>query len=442
MIQNIILTKQSKSVKGTVHLTGSKSECNRALIIEALSNGKVKVENMSDAADAVTLAEVLSGQWAVGSGQAKGGDENHSPLTSHHSPLINIGPAGTAMRFLTAYFTLQDEEVILTGSARMKERPIGTLVNALRELGAEITYEENEGFPPIKLKGSLVQLSNKVSIKGNISSQYITALLLIAARLPFGLELHIEGELTSRPYVEMTLAMLQAAGIQHTWNDDVIAIANQEFTPTSLHVEPDWSAASYWYAIAALADEAELFLPGLTQYSLQGDSVITELMANFGITSQFKDGGVYLQKEAKPLARKIFDMKECPDLAQTIIVVCAALGHEATFTGLETLKIKETDRILALQTELAKFGVNLIEKGQVYKLDCSEKFLPQRMFVNTYHDHRMAMAFAPLALLIPELEIEDAQVVEKSYPAFWDDLEKVGFEVVVKVKGERQNEGH
>jgi 3-phosphoshikimate 1-carboxyvinyltransferase len=430
MKQNIILTKKSKSVKGTVHLTGSKSECNRALIIEALSNGKVKVENMSDAADAVTLAEVLSHKSEVESPKSE--HEKDSGLKTQDLRLVNIGPAGTAMRFLTAYFTLQDEEVILTGSARMKERPIGTLVNALRELGAEITYEENEGFPPIKLKGSLVQLSNKVSIKGNISSQYITALLLIAARLPFGLELHIEGELTSRPYVEMTLAMLQAAGIQHSWQDDTIAIANQEFTLTSLHVEPDWSAASYWYAIAALADEAELFLPGLTQYSLQGDSVITELMANFGITSQFKDGGVYLQKEAKPLARKIFDLKECPDLAQTIIVVCAALGHEATFTGLETLKIKETDRILALQTELAKFGVKLIEKGQVYKLDCSGKFIPQRMFVNTYHDHRMAMAFAPLALLIPELEIEDAQVVEKSYPAFWDDLEKVGFEVGLK----------
>jgi 3-phosphoshikimate 1-carboxyvinyltransferase len=195
-----------------------------------------------------------------------------------------------------------------------------------------------------------------------------------------------------------------------------------------LLVEPDWSAASYWYAIAALSDQAELFLPGLTSYSLQGDSVITELMANFGITSQFKDGGVHLTKEPKPILRKIFDLKECPDLAQTIIVVCAALGHEASFTGLETLKIKETDRILALQTELAKIGVKLIEKGLVYKLDCSQKQLPQRMFVNTYDDHRMAMAFAPLATLIPELEIEDADVVEKSYPAFWKDLAKVGFE--------------
>jgi len=427
MKHNIILTKSDKSAKGTVHLTGSKSECNRALIIEALSNGKVKVDNISDAADAVLLAGILRADKHL----AVSGHDNSEieiPATE-----INIGPAGTAMRFLTAYLTLQDEEVILTGSARMKERPIGILVDALREIGARINYVEKEDFPPINIKGGLVQQSNKVTIQGDISSQYITALLLIAARLPLGLELHIAGDLTSKPYVEMTLAMLQSAGIQHTWSDNVIAIAKQEFAETSIHVEPDWSAASYWYAIAALADEAELFLPGLTQYSLQGDSVITEIMANFGITSQFKDGGVYLQKEVKPVVRKIFDMKECPDLAQTVIVVCAALGHEATFTGLETLKIKETDRIAALQNELAKIGVKLIEKGQVYKLDCSEKQIPSRIFVNTYHDHRMAMAFAPLALVVPEIEFEDADVVEKSYPAFWKDLEEIGF--VGEVKG-------
>ena len=435
---NIILTKKDKSVKGTVHLTGSKSECNRALIIEALSHGKVKVENISDAADTVTLAGVLRsevrGQRLVAEDVASG---FRLPASDFQLPIseINIGPAGTAMRFLTAYFAVQDEEVILTGSERMKQRPIGVLVGALRELGAHIEYVENDGFPPIKLKGSFEQLTSKISIKGNISSQYITALLLIAARLPFGLELHIEGELTSRPYVEMTLAMLQSAGIQHNWHDNVIAIANQDFVEKSLHIEPDWSAASYWYAIAALADTAELFLPGLTAYSLQGDSVITQIMANFGITSQFKDGGVYLQKERKPITRKIFDLKECPDLAQTIIVVCAALGHDATFTGLETLKIKETDRIKALQNELAKIDVKLIEKGQVYKLDCSEKSIPERIFIHTYEDHRMAMAFAPLALLIPEVEIEDAQVVEKSYPAFWKDLEKVGF--VFEAKAER-----
>ncbi len=419
---NIILTKQGTTVNGTVQLTGSKSECNRALIIEALSKGKVKVENMSDAADAVTLKEVLSRQYLVES-------QEDLELKTKDLSLINIGPAGTAMRFLTAYLPLQGEEVTLTGSERMQQRPIGILVDAMRKLGAKIDYVNNEGYPPIKIHSGFQQQADRISIKGDISSQYITALLLIASSLPQGLSLEIEGELTSRPYVEMTLAMLKQAGIQHTWADNLITIENQPFAETALLVEPDWSAASYWYAIAALSDEAELFLPGLTSYSLQGDSVITELMANFGITSVFKDGGVYLTKEPKPIFRKIFDLKECPDLAQTVIVVCAALGHDASFTGLETLKIKETDRILALQTELAKIGVKLIEKGQIYKLDCSEKQIPQRMFVNTYDDHRMAMAFAPLATIISELEIEDADVVEKSYPAFWKDLEKVGFEV-------------
>jgi 3-phosphoshikimate 1-carboxyvinyltransferase len=426
MMQNIILKRNNKLINGTVNLTGSKSECNRALIIEALSNGKVVVENISDAADAVLLAGILRK-----SSEAVLADDN-SELENYKSDIVDIGPAGTAMRFLTAYYAIQQDEVILTGSKRMKERPIGILVDALRVLGANIDYEENDGYPPIKLKGGFKQQTNKISIKGNISSQYITALLLIASSLPEGLELHIEGDLTSRPYVEMTLAMLETAGVKHNWQGNVISIAKQDFATTTLSVEPDWSAASYWYAIAALADEAELFLTGLTAYSLQGDSVITEIMANFGITSQFKDGGVHLKKENKPISRREFDLKECPDLAQTVIVVCAALNHEASFTGLETLKIKETDRILALQTELGKMGVKLIEKDEVYTLDCSGKFIPDNIFINTYHDHRMAMAFAPLALILPKMEFENGPVVEKSYPAFWTDLEKQGFEVVEK----------
>jgi 3-phosphoshikimate 1-carboxyvinyltransferase len=441
---NIILSKKGKTVKGTVQLTGSKSECNRALIIGALSSGKVKVENMSDAADAVTLKAILDIQMQeppamLVQTQVLGDNGNviksSGPVLTQGKTItreVNIGPAGTAMRFLTAYLPLQSETIMLTGSERMQQRPIGLLVDAMRKLGAEISYVNNEGYPPIKIHSGFQQQTNRIGIKGDISSQYITALLLIASSLPQGLTLEIEGELTSRPYVEMTLAMLKQAGIRHTWADNTITIENQPFAETTLLVEPDWSAASYWYAIAALSDEAELFLPGLTSYSLQGDSVITELMANFGITSVFKDGGVHLTKEPKPVLRKIFDLKECPDLAQTIIVICAALGHDASFTGLETLKIKETDRILALQTELAKIGVKLIEKGQVYKLDCSEKQIPQRMFVSTYDDHRMAMAFAPLAILVPELEVEDADVVEKSYPAFWKDLEKAGFSVEVK----------
>ena len=411
---NLIISAPSKNIKATIQLTGSKSECNRALVIEALSKGTVKVENISDAADTVTLAAILSGKALIG---------------TNEMPVVNVGPAGTAMRFLTAYFALQPGEILLTGSERMKQRPIGILVDALRSLGAKINYTENEGYPPLQIKGSLEQITDSISIKGDVSSQYITALLLIASQLPNGLHLHIEGELTSRPYVEMTLSMLQQAGIQHQWNENTISIANQTFREGSIWVEPDWSAASYWYAVAALANEAELFLPGLTAYSLQGDSVLTELMANFGITSQFKDGGVYLKKEPKPILRKIFDLKACPDLAQTLIVVCAALGHEATFTGLETLKIKETDRIKALQNELAQMGVSLIGKGQIYKLDCSKRFMPERIKVKTYEDHRMAMAFAPLALVIPQVEIEDAKVVEKSYPDFWNDFEKAGFDI-------------
>jgi 3-phosphoshikimate 1-carboxyvinyltransferase len=424
MQANIIISKQVKTLKGTIQLTGSKSECNRALIIEALSTGKVKVENMSDAADAVTLKGVLGSVLRVaGSSQ----QQDNSQLATDNSQLVDIGPAGTAMRFLTAYLPLQNQEFTLTGTKRMQQRPVGILVDAMRKLGAHIEYEINEGYPPLNIKPGFEQKTDTISIKGDISSQYITALLLIASSLPQGLTLQIEGELTSKPYVEMTLAMLQQAGIQHTWEENNIYIANQSFAETTLVVEPDWSAASYWYAIAALCDEAELFLPALKPYSLQGDSVITEIMANFGITSQFKNGGVHLQKEVKPILRKIFDFKECPDLAQTVIVVCAALGHDATFTGLETLKIKETDRIVALQNELAKIGVKLTEKGRVYKLDCSEKHIPEKVTIHTYEDHRMAMAFAPLALVVPQVEVEDPMVVEKSYPAFWKDLEKAGF---------------
>ena len=405
---SIVISAANKKLDCTIPLTGSKSESNRALIMQALSNHTVKVKNISEAADTVTLNHILNG---------------------NASGPVDVGPAGTAMRFLTAYYPLQEGAITLTGSARMKERPIGILVDALRTLGADIEYAENNGFPPLNIKGPLKQKTNKVSIKGNISSQYISALLLIAPKLEQGLDLHIDGELTSKPYVEMTLAMMQQAGIKHVWKDNVISIEKQAFKPADISVEPDWSAASYWYAIAALSEEAHLFLAGLNGYSLQGDSKITEIMANFGITSQFKDGGVHLTKEPKKLERKIFDFKECPDLAQTVIVCCAALGHDASFTGMETLKIKETDRVNALQTELAKIGVKLIEKNMTYKLDCSGLDLNRKISIHTYDDHRMAMAFAPLALRMPELEIEDHLVVEKSYPDFWKHLEKAGFEI-------------
>lgn len=408
---SITLSHPSKKIQANIALTGSKSESNRALILQALSQGLVSVKNLSEAADTVILKNILEG------------------VKTQHLKQVDVGPAGTAMRFLTALLATQSGECTLTGSQRMKKRPIGLLVDALRTLGAHITYLEKEGYPPLFIKGSFEQKENHICIKGDTSSQYISALLLIAPFLTKGLCLEIKGHLTSKPYVEMTLAMLAQSGIKHSWEGNQICIKQQSFKPSTLVVEPDWSAASYWYALAALAQEAIVCLPHLQAYSLQGDSKITELMANFGITSQFKNGELLLTKESKTPERKIFDLKECPDLAQTLIVCCAAVGHEATFTGLETLKIKETDRIKALQTELAKIGVSLIEKNLTYKLDCTHLVLPKKIQIATYDDHRMAMAFAPLALLIDEVEILDPEVVAKSYPHFWDDLKTAGFEI-------------
>ncbi|MBE7179522.1 MAG: 3-phosphoshikimate 1-carboxyvinyltransferase, partial [Mucilaginibacter polytrichastri] len=255
---------------------------------------------------------------------------------------------------------------------------------------------------------------------------------MIAPHLPQGLTLVIQNELTSKPYVEMTLAMLAEAGIQHQWNSNKISIAKQAFKKAELTIEPDWSAASYWYSLVALSDDGDVFLSNLKKESLQGDSAIVEIMSGFGVQTLFTDGGLWLKKTSVFKPQKHYNLKECPDLAQTVIVCSAALGYDAEFSGLETLRIKETDRILALQNELAKIGVKLIEDGANYRLDCSGGHFPQQASFPTYEDHRMAMALAPLAMFIPEVQFDDEKVVGKSYPNFWKDLESVGF----KVEGE------
>ena len=311
----------------------------------------------------------------------------------------------------------------------MKQRPIGILAEALKAIGAEISYAEQEGFPPLLIQGPLKQSTNRVQIKGDISSQYISALLMIAPTLSQGLTLEIQGELTSLPYVKMTLEMLAEAGISHSWSGNNITIEAQAFGTATLAVEPDWSAASYWYSIAALADQAVVELPYLKNKSLQGDSRIREIMVGFGVGTSSTANGISLKTSVKNFSEEVMDLKDCPDLAQTIIVCAAVLGKNLKFTGLETLKIKETDRVLALQNELSKIGVSLIEKDFVYTLDCSSLHFPEKISIKTYDDHRMAMAFAPIALLIDTVELEDMDVVEKSYPDFWKDLEKAGFTI-------------
>ena len=410
-----ILSHPSKAIQGTVQLTGSKSESNRALIIRALSQGEVKVENLSAAADTVIMNKALA--------LADTAREKGETIT------VDIGPAGTAMRFLTSYLSLVPGNFVLTGTERMQQRPIGILVDALKTLGAQIQYEKEDGFPPLKITGRMTQEKQSVRIKGNVSSQYLSSLLLIAASLKQGLILEIEGELTSRPYVTMTLDMLQEAGISHTWTDNTIEIASQEFKSTTIYVEPDWSAASYWYAMVALSEKGEIVLPGLKAHSLQGDIAIVDIMAHFGVASSFQEDGLHIVKVNKGSDKVLFDFKACPDLAQTIVALAAAIGRDISITGVETLKIKETDRLAALKNEIEKFGATIVADGETYHVKTEEAYAPKQVTFDTYEDHRMAMAFAPLALIFDEVTINDPVVVEKSYPDFWEHLQQQGFTI-------------
>lgn len=382
MSKNALVSfKGTKNINTEIQLTGSKSECNRALIISALSKKLVKVENLSNAADTVTLNGILNIL------------EEELEVEIQESKTVDVGPAGTAMRFLSAYLSAKNGNFLLTGTERMKQRPIGILAEALKTLGADISYAESEGFPPLNIVGPLNQKTAEVKIKGDVSSQYISALLMIAPILQQGLTLEVEGELTSKPYVDMTLDMLAEVGIEHSWKGNSISIKPQTFKPGTLIVEPDWSAASYWYSIAALADEAEISLPALKDKSLQGDSQIQKIMKIFGIATEKTEKGISISNLGLSLeTNQVLDLKTCPDLAQTIIVVAAALGKNMSFTGLETLKIKETDRIAALQNELDKIGVTLTEDNLVYTLNTDELHFPEKITIATYEDHRMAMA--------------------------------------------------
>lgn len=407
------LSHKNGEIEGAVQLTGSKSECNRALIIQALSKGQVGIDNISNAADTVTLIQALE--------LAKNAQDEVVK--------IDIGPAGTAMRFLTSYLNVVEGSFELTGTQRMQERPIGVLTDALHSLGANISFLKETGFPPLAIQGGMQQKAKEVKINGNISSQYITSLLLVAPILENGLTLNIEGELTSSPYVNMTLEMMAEAGISYTWNENSIHIPAQSYQKTTLTVEPDWSAASYWYSMVALSKSGELLLKGLKKNSVQGDSAIAGIMTHFGVKSTFLDEGVLLQKTDEISDKTHFDFIECPDLAQTIVVLATALRRNLTLSGLETLKIKETDRVAALQNEIGKYGGLLTEDKEVYSLKTENVNFTEGLQFSTYEDHRMAMAFAPLALMGITIKIEEPEVVVKSYPDFWKDLEKAGFTV-------------
>jgi len=395
-------------------ITGSKSETNRLLLLQALCPN-LKLENTSNSDDSEVMSKAL---------------QNVQPAT-RNPQLIDVHHAGTAMRFLTAYFAIQEgKEVVLTGSTRMKERPIKILVEALHQLGAEISYEEQEGFPPLRIKGKKLSHS-KVSLPANVSSQYISALLLIAPKLENGLELTLEGEITSVPYIKMTLALLNEIGVETSFAENIIKINQKsEIVNHQSTIESDWSSASYWYSIIALSEiGTEITLSSYKPNSLQGDSALVEIYKTFGVDTVFESNTILLKKtnNQQPTTNNL-QLNNAPDIAQTIAVTCFGLGIGCHLTGLHTLKIKETDRLEALKAELTKLGAKVFVTNESLTLEPSENINPN-ISIKTYQDHRMAMAFAPLAIKVP-IVIEEAEVVSKSYPTFWDDLKSVGFSVV------------
>jgi len=403
---NLRLEHSSTFGDKVLQITGSKSEANRLLILQALYPS-ITIENISNSDDSQLMQKALT--------------SDELEVDIHH--------AGTAMRFLTAYFAVkEDRETILTGSKRMKERPIKILVEALQQLGCDISYENEEGYPPIRIKGKKPE-SNTVSLQANVSSQYISALMLIAASLPDGLEIALEGKVTSIPYINMTLSLLNDAGIKGSFEENVIKIPSvEDIAPKTIVVESDWSSASYFYSIIALsADHTSVTIGSYKQESYQGDSSLVEIYKNLGVQTTFQNNTITLTKlpDTKVNFPETLDLSNSPDIAQTIAVTCFGLGIACHLTGLHTLKIKETDRLEALKTEIEKLGgvVDITEEALTLnpRVDIKEDVM-----ISTYHDHRMAMAFAPLALRT-SLRIEDANVVSKSYPDFWKDLKTLGF---------------
>lgn len=404
----IQIHKSSINKHSALTITGSKSESNRLLLLQALFP-TIGIQNISNADDAVLMQNALSSD----------------------SNTIDIHHAGTAMRFLTAFFSTQEgREVTLTGSSRMQERPIKVLVDALRQLGADINYKENEGYPPLFINGKTLT-KNKVSIKANVSSQYISALLLIAPSLKNGLELTLEGKITSIPYIKMTLGLLNKLGVNTNFENNTISVehAKTGISPITLTVESDWSSASYFYSIVALSEiGTEITLSSYKKQSLQGDSVLADIYKDFGVETVFRANSIIISK-ARHCKNEIINCQliKAPDIAQTIAVTCLGLGVNCHLEGLHTLKIKETDRLVALKNEIEKFGTPVSISNDSLTINNVQK-LNDNVIVETYKDHRMAMAFAPLGLKT-NLIINEADVVSKSYPDFWKDLLQIGFNI-------------
>jgi 3-phosphoshikimate 1-carboxyvinyltransferase len=416
-MENLLLVNapDNGAVNGTIQLPASKSISNRVLIIQALSEQGFSIENLSEAEDTKTLIRALA-QEGVSSD-------------------IDAGHTGTAMRFLVSYLATRPGTFFLTGSERMRERPIAALVNALQQLGADISYQNKAGFPPLKIKGKKLR-GGKISVDASISSQFISSLLLIAPTLEEGLEITLNGTAVSTTYIKMTLGLLTRFGIETRWERNVITVLPGKYSGQNITIEPDWSGASYFYEILLLAERGSLFFPGLSKKSLQGDEVLWQWFEHLGINTRFSEEGAYAEKTKGHPEFVSFSFSENPDLAQTLAMAFAGSGIQAVFRGLETLPLKETDRIKALQEELDKIGFSLAprEEGIWQLRKTAWPQLPGRITFRSHNDHRMAMACAPLALKLGEIGVGDPEVVTKSFPGFWNSLKEIGFKLVYEIQ--------
>lgn len=416
MINSYKVFCPGKTIEGEITLSGSKSISNRVLLIRAICGQHFDINNVSDSDDSVAMDTLLKSEETI--------------LDAHH--------AGTTFRFLTAYLAIKPGTQILTGSPRMKQRPVKALVDALNQLGADIEYTENEGFPPLKINSPKSDWKNEISLPSDISSQYITALLLIGPALPQGLTIHLEGEIVSRPYIEMTLGIMDYFGVHVNFEGNSLYVPCKTYEPKTFHVEADWSAASYFYEIAAFSESATIKLNGLHEKSLQGDAAIAGICSKLGIQTIYNDYSITLKKSKETVFPKNleYNFLNVPDIAQSISVLCAGIGCNVLFSGLQTLKIKETDRISALKMEHSKMQVSFSKMPDRFssKTGIEYYFQEGQSFgnpdnvpsIDTYNDHRMAMCFAPLGLLFP-IMIKDPMVVSKSYPGYWRDLSALGF---------------
>jgi len=410
-----IVKKNNKELKGDIYLPASKSESNRLLVIDALLGSEdLLIENLSTSNDTKVLKNALLSLLRL-----KG---------TNISVTIDVEDSGTAMRFITAYGSAINVKSYITGSNRMKERPLSILVDTLNDIGAHIKYIDNEGFPPILVEGKRIK-GGVIDIDATISSQYISALMLIAPKMTNGLIMYLKGDIASFPYINMTAKVMEHFGVEILMHKNAIAIKKQKYSSRNTYVvESDWSAASYWYEMAAFSDDVDLFLHGLKENSIQGDAIIAEIYEQFGVHSEFLENGVRLTKTNNHCKHFVQDFLNYPDMVQTLACTVTGLGISGEFHGLHNLRFKETDRIHALHTELKDMGIKLDSFEDKILLEKSD--IDNNRPIRTYADHRMVMSFAPLAIPLGKITIESPNVVTKSYPSFWSDLRKTGFEIV------------